>query len=121
MSTLQIGKRLAQLRNELACPGEATWSQARLAEETGLTPNQIARLEQAGAGSIETFVRLLNFYHSHGYSLSWLLLPDNSNASKMALTETSKSLEASTVLAMLDRLRQVFGEEVDALCEQVIS
>ena len=121
MSTLQIGKRLAQLRNELACPGETAWSQARLAEETGLTPNQIARLEQAGAGSIETFARLLNFYHDHGYSLNWLLLPDNSNASKMALTETAKSLEAATVLAMLDRLRQVFGKEIDALYEQVAS
>jgi len=121
MSTLQIGKRLAQLRNELACPGEASWSQARLAEETGLTPNQIARLEQAGAGSIETFVRLLNFYYNRGYSLSWLLLPDNTMVSKMALTEAAKSLEASAVLVMLDKLRQVFGKEIDTIYEQVAS
>ena len=121
MSTLQIGKRLAQLRNELAGPGEATWSQARLAEETGLTPNQIARLEQAGAGSIETFVRLLNFYYGHGYSMSWLLLPDNTNASKMALAETSKSLEANMVLEMFGRLRQVIDKEINSLYEQVAS
>jgi len=121
MSTLQIGKRLAQLRNELASPGEATWSQARLAEETGLTPNQIARLEQAGAGSIDTFVRLLNFYYGYGYSLSWLLLPDNTHSSKMALTETSKSLEATAVLEMLDNLKQLVVKEVDILCVQVAS
>ena len=121
MITLQIGKRLAQLRSELACPGEASWSQARLAEETGLTPNQIARLEQAGAGSIETFVRLLTFYYSHGYSLSWLLLSDNTMVAKMAIAETSKSLEATTVLAMFDRLKQVFGNEVDELSKQVVS
>lgn len=121
MSNLQIGKRLAQLRNELAAPGESAWSQARLAEETGLTPNQIARLEQAGAGSIETFARLLNFYYNHGYSLSWLLLPDNTMVSKMAITETSKSLEATTVLNMFDRLRQVLGKELDELSEQVVS
>lgn len=121
MSNLLIGKRLAQLRNELACPGEATWSQARLAEETGLTPNQIARLEQAGAGSIEAFVKLLTFYHSRGYSLGWLLLPDNANISKMALTETAKSLEANAVLEMLNKLRQVFGKELDSMYEQVSS
>jgi len=121
MNTLQIGKRFAQLRNELACPGEPTWSQARLADETGLTPNQIARLEQAGAGSIEAFVRLLNFYHGHGYSMSWLLLPDNTHSSKMALTETSKSLEANAVLEMLGKLKQLVVKEVDSLCVQVAS
>lgn len=121
MITLQIGKRLAQLRNELACPGEDTWTQVRLADETGLTPNQIARLEQAGAGSIETFVKLLNFYNTHGYSLSWLLLPDNTLVSKMAIAETSKSLEATTVLSMFDRIRQVLGSELDELSKQVVS
>jgi len=121
MSNLLIGKRLAQLRNELATPGESAWSQARLAEETGLTPNQIARLEQADAGSIETFVRLLLFYHNHGYSLSWMLLPDNTNASKMALSETSKSLEAITVLEMLNNIKQLVVSKVDEMSEQVVS
>jgi transcriptional regulator with XRE-family HTH domain len=121
MITLQIGKRLAQIRNELASPGEDTWTQVRLADETGLTPNQIARLEQAGAGSIETFVRLLNFYHSHGYSLSWLLLPDNTMVSKMAIAEASKSLEATTVLSMFDKLKQVLDNELDDLSMQVMA
>ena len=117
MSNQLIGKRLAQLRNELACPGEATWSQARLAEATDLTPNQIARLEQAGAGSIEAFVKLLIFYYGYGYSLSWIVLPDNSTASKMALSESSKSLESHMVLGKLDELKQLISKEIDGLSE----
>ena len=121
MNTLHIGKRLAQLRNELACPGEPTWSQARLAEETDLTPNQVARLEQAGAGGIGLLVQLLAFYHARGYSLSWILLPDNTHASKMALIETAKSVEANMVLGKLGELKQLFGKEIDSLCEVIAS
>jgi transcriptional regulator with XRE-family HTH domain len=117
MSNMLIGKRLAQLRNELAYPGEITWSQARLAEATDLTPNQIARLEQSGAGSIEAFVKLLTFYYGHGYSLSWILLTDNSTTSKRALSENSKSLESHLVLGKLDELKQLISKEIDDLSE----
>jgi len=112
-----IGKRLAQLRNELACPGESTWSQGRLSEETGLTPNQIARVEQASAGSIETFVTLLSFYHRKGYNLTWILLPDNTTISKMALSETAKSVDAYLVVERLGELKEMIGKQVDSLVE----
>jgi transcriptional regulator with XRE-family HTH domain len=121
MSNSALGKRLAQLRNELACPGEAAWSQARLAEETGLTPNQIARLEQAGAGGIDTLVKLLTFYHSRGYSLSWILLPDNTMTSKMGISETAKSVEVNMVLARLSKFKELIGKEVDDFCEELAS
>ena len=113
MSNTLIGKRLALLRTELAGPGEDAWSRTKLAVETGLTLNMVTRLEQSGAGSIETFITLLLFYHERGYNLSWVILPDNSTCSKMALHDSTKSLDAREVLSRLGILKQDVGKQID--------
>jgi transcriptional regulator with XRE-family HTH domain len=111
-----IGKRLAQLRNELgAGPGEAGWSQARVAEVTGLTVNQVARMEQTGGASIEAFVTMLTFYHQRGYSIGWILLADNSNVSKVTLGETVKAVDSNLVAVRLEGIKQSLVKEIDTL------
>jgi transcriptional regulator with XRE-family HTH domain len=118
MNNQLIGKRLAQLRNELSeGPGEAGWSQARLAEATGLTINQVARMEQTGGASIEAFVTVLTFYHQRGYSLGWILLPDNSSVSKVMLGETVKAIDSNLVSTRLAEFKQTLVKEVDTLSE----
>lgn len=111
----QIGKRLVMLRDELAGPGEDSWSQAKLAEESGLSRNVIARLEQTFSGSIEVCLTILFFFHRRGYNISWIILPDNSMVTKIAMSETTKALDAQLVISNLIELKEVLGKEVDSL------
>lgn len=112
-----IGKRLAQLRDELAGPGEDAWTQDRLAEATGLTRNMIARLEQSCSGSIESCMTLLIFYHQRGYNLSWIVLPDNSAVSKMAISDASKAVDVQLVRSKLQELREMLDKDVVEVLE----
>ncbi|WP_223654501.1 hypothetical protein [Hymenobacter psoromatis] len=115
----KIGKRLAQLRDELACPGEDAWSQVRLAEETGLTRNVVARLEQTFSGSIEVCLTILHFYHHRGYNISWIILPDNTTVSKMALSDTTRAIDAHLVESELEEFKQMLGIETDKLLSRL--
>lgn len=115
MSREKIGKRLAQLRDELAIPGEDAWSQVRLAEETGLTRNVVARLEQTFSGSIEVCLTILYFYHQRGYNISWIILPDNTTVSKMALSDTTRAIDAQLVESEIAEFRQMLASEADSL------
>ena len=75
-----IGKRLAHLRGELATHyPEQNWSQSTIAEETGLTQNIIARMEHNGAGTIDAFVALTQFYYRKGCNPAWILLENNAS------------------------------------------
>jgi len=112
-----IGKRLAMLRDELGGPGEDTWTQDRLAEATGLTRNMIARLEQSCSGSIESCMTLLIFYHQRGYNLSWIVLPDNSSVSKMAISDASKAVDVQLVRSKLQELREILDKDVVEVLE----
>ena len=110
-----IGKRLAQLRNELACPGEDAWTQARVAQTVGLTQNMVSRLESEGKGSMEALMSLLLFYYQHGYNLNWVLAEDNSTLSKMVLSDASKVLDAHMVFEKIEELRHDVGHTLDKL------
>jgi len=114
-----IGKRLAQLRDELATPGEAKWSQVRLATELGLTQNVVARLEKSAAGSNESLLTLLLFYHQRGFNITWILLDDNSHVSKVRLNETTPTLDRQSVLEKLGNFREVMDNEVEKLMETI--
>ena len=111
----QIGKRLAQLRDELASLGEDTWSQARLAEEAGLSRNVVARLEQSFSGSIEVCLTILLFFHQRGYNISWIVLPDNSTVSKMVLSDTAKSIDTQLMHSKLIEFKETLDRNVDTL------
>lgn len=115
----QIGKRLALLRDELACPGEDAWSQARLAEEAGLSRNVVARLEQSFSGSIEVCLTILFFFHQRGYNISWIILPNNTTVSKMALSESAKAIDAQLVFSKLAEFKEILDREVCNLEESL--
>ncbi|WP_324680859.1 hypothetical protein [Hymenobacter sp. GOD-10R] len=120
MNSKQIGKRMALLRDELAAPDEENWTQGRVAAETGLTLNQVARLEQAAAGSIEALITVLLFYHNRGYNISWILLPDNSTVSKRVLSQNTKVVDARDIVEKLSTFKEEIGKEVDTLVESLI-
>jgi hypothetical protein len=101
-----VGKRLAQLRSELASAGEEVWSQAKVAAAAGLTANMVGRLEQFCAGTIDGILALLTFYHNRGYNISWIVLPDNSSVSKHSLSDANKAIDAQSVLSKLDELKE---------------
>jgi hypothetical protein len=102
-----VGKRLAQLRSELASSGEEVWSQSRVAAAAGLTANMVGRLEQFCAGTIDGILALLTFYHKRGYNINWIVLPDNSAVSKHSLSDANKAVDAQFVLSKLDELKEV--------------
>ncbi len=74
----EIGRRLIEFRKALSAETGTEWSQRRLAKQLSLTQNVILRAEK-GMGSLHNIVRLLLFYHSRGYSMNWVLVPDNSH------------------------------------------
>jgi hypothetical protein len=102
-----VGKRLAQLRSELANAGEEVWSQSKVAAAAGLTANMVGRLEQFCAGTIDGILALLSFYHSRGFNISWIVLPDNSSVSKHNLSDANKAVDAQFVLEKIDELKEL--------------
>ncbi|MGI4734817.1 MAG: hypothetical protein ACRYG7_06505 [Janthinobacterium lividum] len=117
MSNVIVGKRLAQLRSELAGPGEEMWSQGKVASETGLTTNMVGRLEQFCGGSIDAILALLAFYHGRGYNVGWIILPDNSAVSKYVLSDSGKAIDTQFVIGKIGELQDYFGEKVADLVE----
>lgn len=117
MNTEYIGKRLALLRDELACPGEDKWTQARVAAETGLTQNMIGNMELSGSARIEAFLDYLIFFQKRGYNLNWILTPDNDRISKMILNESTKSVDVLTAVRQLHEVRQAIDKQIDMAIE----
>jgi hypothetical protein len=110
-----IGRRLAALRDELARPGEKKWTIAMVAEETGLTLNQVGTMERSGAGGTEIFIAYLLFFYRRGYNLHWIILEDNKNLSKVRLGEEIKTVDMQSVLDQVHNLRQGIDREVTAM------
>lgn len=108
-----IGRRLAALRDELARPGEEKWTQAMVAQETGLTLNMVGQMERSGGGGIEIFVAYLLFFHQRGYNINWIVLPDNTHTSKRRLKDEIKTVDMRSVDDQLQRIKQVLEKEID--------
>lgn len=104
---LFVGKRLAQLRGELASIGEEMWSQARVGEAIGITANMVGRLEQFCAGKNDALLAMLRFYHARGFNISWIVLEDNSSVSKHNLSDANKAVDAQFVLEKIDELKEL--------------
>lgn len=119
MSSEVIGQRLAQLRSELGGSGEKRWSRARLSEATGVTLNALTVLENKGAGTIETLVTLLVFYHGQGFNPAWVVLVDNSAVSKWVLAENTKAVAAERVTALLNEFRERVQQTIDKMRKEV--
>jgi transcriptional regulator with XRE-family HTH domain len=72
----QIGPRLAELRKVLSIDTGMDISQAKLAQEAGLSQEIISRLEN-GMGSTDNLLAILLYYDKKGYNMRWVLIPDN--------------------------------------------
>ena len=75
--SVEFENRLVELRKALSRDTSEEWTQAKLARKLRLSQNVIHRLEQ-GRGTIENLAILLEFYHTKGYNIRWVLAPDNS-------------------------------------------
>lgn len=113
MNKKLIGRRLAQLRDELARPGDEKWTQAMVAQETGLTLNMVGQMERSGAGGIEIFISYLLFFYRRGYNLNWIILPDNKHLSKMQLGNEIKTVDMQSVLNQMQNIKQALDREIN--------
>ncbi len=73
-----IGPRFVQLRSDLSERTRMKWTQTHVAEATGLTLNQVTRLESS-SGPMTAFMKLCLFYYAWGYDINWIMVPDNEN------------------------------------------
>jgi len=106
------GKRLAYIREQLSAKEpEGRWSQARVAEATGLKQNMIARMEANGAGSIEALLSLLLFYNEKGFNIRWILIEDNSGIPLLNSEVEEKSTSRVFMQSIKQQLDNFLGEE----------
>lgn len=118
MLRITIGKRFAMLRDELK--GDEPWTQSKVANSTGLTTNQVARLEQSGAGSIDGFLTMLIFYQSQGYNLNWILLEDNEQVGKLFINENTKNLDTQGSIAALQALKSSLTDTLSIELDKIV-
>lgn len=100
-------------------PGEKRWSQARVAEATGVTLNAMTILEKKGAGTIETLVTLLTFYQGRGFNPAWVVLVDNSAVSKRVAVDSVKAVPADVVTEELSKFKERFQQKIDEILKEV--
>lgn len=79
----EISARLATLRKHLGERMGEKLTQETVAERSGLTEQQVNRLEAGLLGTTSSLICLLRFYNSHGYNLEWIQLEDNSRIPMM--------------------------------------
>jgi hypothetical protein len=78
LSVIEMGTRLAKLRKALARDSGQDWTQARVAQQLGIAPDMMCRLEYGG-GSMENLGKLIDFYYGKGFNIDWLMVSDNSS------------------------------------------
>lgn len=98
--------------------GEHNWSQAQVAQRTGLTQNIIHRMENGKGGQIENWLKVMALYEKEGYNLNWILTEKNSLISKLQLHDATQDAGASIraeVLKRLDEYSRLQNEEISNL------
>lgn len=73
-----VSQRLVYLRKHLGDRLGQELTLPILADKCGLTDYFIQRLESGLKGNMHSLLTLLLYYRSQGYSLDWMLVPDNS-------------------------------------------
>ncbi|GGG59838.1 helix-turn-helix domain-containing protein [Hymenobacter glacieicola] len=106
-NSVRVGKRLVIIREELGrLQGEHNWSQAQVAQRTGLTQNIIHRMENGKGGQIENWLKVMALYEKEGYNLNWILTENNGLVSKLQLQDATQDAGASIRAELLKRLDQ---------------
>lgn len=118
-NSVRVGKRLVIIREELGrLHGEHDWSQAQVAQRTGLTQNIIHRMENGKGGQIENWLKVMALYEKEGYNLNWILTENNSLVSKLQLQDATQDAGASIraeLLKRLDHYAEVHNREMAEL------
>lgn len=73
----EISTRLATLRKHLGERLGEKLTMEMVAERSGLTEQQVYRLEHGLNGTTNSLLGLMQFYGSHGYNLNWLVFATN--------------------------------------------
>jgi hypothetical protein len=76
-------------------------------------------LKNKGAGTVETLVALLVFYHGLGFNPAWVMLPDNSAVSKWVLAENTKAIAVERVMEELGKFKERFRQTIDEMRKEV--
>lgn len=117
--SVRVGKRLVIIREELGrFHGEHAWSQAQVAQRTGLTQNIIHRMENGKGGQIENWLKVMALYEKEGYNLNWILTENNSLVSKLQLQDATQDAGAcirAELLKKLDQYGEVHNRELGEL------
>lgn len=106
-----LGKRLQELRMDLAHSRQEKWSQKDLAKALDVNQAIISRLER-GLGSYDNLLKLLHFYHQAGFNLAWILISQNASLSKLRPLVVSEDITKKQVelqLALNHIYEIVFG------------
>ena len=123
-NSLRVGQRLVIIREELGrFQGEHAWSQAQVAQRTGLTQNIIHRMENGKGGQIENWLKVMALYEQEGYNLNWILTENNSLVSKLQLHDATQDAGAcvrAKLLQKLDQYNEVHSREMAELCSLLL-
>lgn len=105
--SVRVGKRLVIIREELGrFQGEHNWSQAQVAQRTGLTQNIIHRMENGKGGQIENWLKVMALYEQEGYNLNWIMTENNSLVSKLQLQEATQDAGATIRAELMKKIDQ---------------
>ncbi len=108
MLRAEVGRRLAELRKALSRDTGEEWTQPKIAQQVGVLPNIIHRLEKYGSGSLENLTKLIEFYYNKGFDTNWVMLPDNSSVRMYREAKPSDQELMQTLKKLRDILNNSF-------------
>ena len=108
MLRVEVGRRLAELRKALSRDTGEEWTQPKIAQQVGVLPNIIHRLEKYGSGSLENLTKLIEFYYDKGFDTNWVMLPDNSSVRMYREAKSSDKELMQTLKKLRDILNNSF-------------
>jgi len=94
----EISARLMTLRKHLGERLGEKLTMEAVAERSGLTKQQVYRLEDGLNGTTFSLMGLLQFYSSHGYNVNWVVCADNSRTPMVLATGTELQQIGETIL-----------------------
>ena len=110
MLRAEVGRRLAELRKALSRDTGEDWTQPMVAEQVGVNPNTIHRLEKHGSGNMENLTKLLMFYYDKGFDTNWVMLPDNSSVRMYREAKPSDQELMQTLKKLHEMLNNTFPQ-----------
>lgn len=98
-----VSDRLAQLRKNLGDRLGRPLTIQGLADRSGVKTNAIQRLEDGLKGNFEALLTILLYYRGQGYSLDWILVPDNRDI-PMTMTPGEDLLKVNNAILDMSKM-----------------